>query len=130
MSEYERLKMEEGDYEHDDRRFRQRTLQRERFSMLLSFLSGVMVTMIAYPRLQPCADLNAVARAAAARCPACPACAQPTSTGDILNAAIEKAVSKCPTCNCPKCPDFPSCPACPTCASGRLQRDGDSRLAM
>ena len=44
MSEYERLTMEEGD--HDDRRYRQRTLQRWRLSMILSFASGVMVTMV------------------------------------------------------------------------------------
>ena len=109
MSEYERLTMEEGD--HDDRRYRQRTLQRWRLSMLLAFCSGVMVTMVAYPRLQPCPDLQAVARAAAARCPACPAYTPP-DTNAIVSKAVEQAVSHCPSC--PKCPDFPGCPACPS----------------
>ena len=109
MSEYERLTMEEGD--HDDRRFRQRTLQRWRLSMLMSFVSGVMVTMVAYPRLQPCPDLMSVARATAARCPACPAYTPP-DTNAIVSKAVEQAVSHCPSC--PKCPDFPGCPACPS----------------
>eukprot|EP00325_Prymnesiales_sp_UTEX-LB-985_P032688 CAMPEP_0174729540 /NCGR_PEP_ID=MMETSP1094-20130205/53896_1 /TAXON_ID=156173 /ORGANISM="Chrysochromulina brevifilum, Strain UTEX LB 985" /LENGTH=597 /DNA_ID=CAMNT_0015931663 /DNA_START=47 /DNA_END=1837 /DNA_ORIENTATION=+ len=100
---------EEGD--HDDRRYRQRTLQRWRLSMFLSFASGALVTMVAYPRIQPCADLNQVARAAAARCPACPACSMP-DTSALLSKAVEAAVAKCPTC--PKCPDFPGCPSCPT----------------
>jgi len=108
MSEYERLTMEEGD--HDDRRFRQRTLQRWRLSMIMSFASGVMVTMVAYPRLQPCPDLTVVAKAAAARCPACPAYTPPDTTA-LISKAIEQAVARCPTC--PKCPDFPGCPACP-----------------
>ena len=102
---------EEGD--HDDRRYRQRTLQRWRMSVVLSFLSGVMVTMVAYPRLSPCANLEKVAAAAAARCPACPSC--PTCaappTDKIISSAVEQAISRCPTC--PKCPDFPGCPACP-----------------
>ena len=116
MSEYERLTMEEG--EHDDRRYRQRTLQRWRVSMFLSFAAGALVTMVAYPRFQPCADTSkvatAAASAAAARCPACPACAM-QDTGAIVSKAVEKAVLQCPTC--PKCPDFPGCPACPASAS-------------
>lgn len=109
MSEYERLTMaEEGD--HDDRRFRARMLQRWRFSVVLAFASGVMVTMVAYPRISPCADLHKVAAAAAARCPACPACvAGPTDS--MIQSAVNAAVSRCPTC--PRCPDFPSCPQCP-----------------
>ena len=109
MSEYERLTMaEEGD--HDDRRFRARMLQRWRFSVVMAFASGVMVTMVAYPRISPCADLHKVAAAAAARCPACPACvAGPTDS--MIQSAVNAAVSRCPTC--PRCPDFPSCPQCP-----------------
>ena len=78
MSEYERLTMEEGGYE--DRRYRQRTLQRWRLSMLLAFVSGVMVTMVAYPRLHPYPDLQLLARQAAARCPTCPSCAVPDTS--------------------------------------------------
>ena len=99
---------EEGD--HDDRRFRARMLQRWRFSVVMAFASGVMVTMVAYPRISPCADLHKVAAAAAARCPACPACvAGPTDS--MIQSAVNAAVSRCPTC--PRCPDFPSCPQCP-----------------
>jgi len=113
MSEYERLTMaEEGD--HDDRRFRARMLQRWRFSIVLSFLAGVMVTTVAYPRVSPCADLHKVAAAAAARCPACPACSSGPSEG-MIQSAVDKAVSRCPTC--PRCPDFPSCPQCPASQS-------------
>ena len=103
---------EEGD--HDDRRFRARMLQRWRFSIVLSFLAGVMVTTVAYPRVSPCADLHKVAAAAAARCPACPACSSGPSEG-MIQSAVDKAVSRCPTC--PRCPDFPSCPQCPASQS-------------
>ena len=106
MSEYERLTMEEGD--HDDRRYRQRALQRWRLSMLLSFSSGVLVAMVAYPRLQPCPDLHSVM--AVTRCPACPVCL-PSDTDAIVSKAVESAVARCPSC--PKCPEFPGCPACP-----------------
>lgn len=105
MSEYERLTMEEGD--HDDRRYRQRTLQRWRLSMVLAFTSGCMVTMVAYPRLVPC---PAPGLATLARCPACPAAAT-ADTASIVAKAVEQAVARCPTC--PKCPDFPGCPICP-----------------
>lgn len=110
MSEYERLTMSEGHDDHDDRRFRQRTLQRWRLSMLLAFASGVMCTLVVYPRLEPCPDLQAVAKAAAARCPACPMYTPP-DTSAIVSKAVEQAVTRCPVC--PKCPDFPGCPTCP-----------------
>ena len=97
--------MEEGD--HDDRRYRQRTLQRWRLSMVLAFTSGCMVTMVAYPRLVPC---PAPGLATLARCPACPAAAT-ADTASIVAKAVEQAVARCPTC--PKCPDFPGCPICP-----------------
>jgi hypothetical protein len=111
MSEYERLTMEEGD--HDDRRYRSRTLQRWRLSMVMAFASGVMVTMVAYPRLLPCPDLaSSCARAAIARCPVV-RCPEPSTldTSAVVAKAVEQAVSRCPTC--PKCPDFPGCPTCP-----------------
>jgi len=102
--------MSEGHDDHDDRRFRQRTLQRWRLSMLLAFASGVMCTLVVYPRLEPCPDLQAVAKAAAARCPACPMYTPP-DTSAIVSKAVEQAVTRCPVC--PKCPDFPGCPTCP-----------------
>ena len=107
--EYESLKMDEHEY-HDDLRFKYRsTMQRWRMSMLLSFASGVLVTMVAYPRLQPCTDPAVIAQAAASRC-------APADQGAVISAAIEKAVARCPSC--PTCPNNQYCPPqmpCPAC---------------
>ena len=110
--EYERLHPSEDP--HDDFRYRQRTLQRWRLSMLMSFAVGVMVTMIVYPRVQPCADVRSVANAAASRCPTCPSCPV-IDTKKIVTDAVSSAVTSCPKCPaCPSCPTTPStaCPAC------------------
>ena len=80
--------------------------------MVMAFASGVMVTMVAYPRLVPCPDLaSSCARAAVSRCPACPMSAVQPDTAALVAKAVEQAVARCPTC--PKCPDFPGCPSCP-----------------
>ena len=61
--DYERVPR--SDDPDDERRFRQRTLQRWRLSMLVSFGAGVLVTFALYPRLHPCPKFT---------CPTCPAC--------------------------------------------------------
>lgn len=116
MSEYDRLTM--GDDDHEFRRDRARTLRRWRFSMFLAFVSGIMVTMVAYPRVQPCASVADVAEAAVKNCPSCPACATVNSRA-LITEAVESAVAKCPVCpRCPRlnpnkdCPPQPVCPAC------------------
>ena len=100
-----------SDDPHEDLRYRQRTLQRWRMSMLFSFMTGVLVTAVIFPRFQGCPDAKAIAAAAAsncpacpsASCPACPTCATPDLTKSIAG-AMESAVAKCPTPPpCPEC---------------------------
>ena len=57
MSEYDRLVTDEDG--RDDHRYRQRQLRRWRISMLFSFASGAMLMYVAYPKLHPCADVQA-----------------------------------------------------------------------
>ena len=86
--------------------------------MILSFIAGIMVTLIIYPRAQPCPTAKDV-------CPACPRC--PTlklpNTQSIVQDAVDKAVAKCPSC--PQCPTCPSCPqlSCPPHCTQRLALD-------
>uniref|UniRef100_A0A7S3WZ06 Adenylyl-sulfate kinase n=1 Tax=Emiliania huxleyi TaxID=2903 RepID=A0A7S3WZ06_EMIHU len=82
-------------------RYRQKTLQRWRFSMFLSFAAGVVVCMIAYPRLLPCKA-----------CAPCEKASPPVNVADVASRAAQIAVSKCPACPaCPECQHKP-CPAC------------------
>lgn len=89
-------------------RHRQRTLQRWRVSMLGAFLSGVVVTMLVYPRVLPCR--------------ACAPCGTTANIGAVVDDAVKRAVAQCPTCpSCPECPhlnskECPPAPACPSCA--------------
>ena len=89
--------------EFDDLRFRQRTLQRWRMSMLMSFVTGILLTVALHPRVLPCPSPTAI----------CPRC-------NVVNIeeAMSKAVQGCPTC--PACPRCPRCQApkdhfCPDC---------------
>jgi len=90
-------------------RHRQRTLQRWRISMLGAFLGGIVVTMLVYPRILPCK--------ACAPCHGAPA----ANIGAVVDDAVRRAVSQCPTCpSCPSCPglnakECPPAPACPAC---------------
>ena len=104
-----------SDDPHEDLRFRQRTLQRWRMSMLFSFMTGVLVTSVIFPRFSPCPDAKAIASAAASNCPACPTMpAAPDMRGAIAS-AMQAAVGKCPVCTpeapCPECKL--TCPTAP-----------------
>eukprot|EP00965_Chrysotila_dentata_P018006 597639-Pleurochrysis_carterae.AAC.4 len=100
--EYERVPRSEDP--DDERRFRQRTLQRWRLSMLLSFVTGVTITGLLFPRISPCAPQRTV------DCPVCPKFEMPDLAA-ITSSAAKQAVKHCPVC--PQCPNCPSCPSCP-----------------
>ena len=69
--------------------------------MFLSFAAGVVVCMIAYPRLLPCKA-----------CAPCEKASPPVNVADVASRAAQIAVSKCPACPaCPECQHKP-CPAC------------------
>lgn len=114
--EYERVQMDEEGRE--DLRYRARTLQRWRLSMVMAFACGVLVTVGVYPIVMPCPKVETIAAAAAAKCPtcpACPSCAMP-DTKRMMSDAISGALAQCPTCaKCPMCPASVSCPTCPDC---------------
>ena len=125
-----------SDDPHDDLRYRQRTLQRWRMSMLFSFMTGVLLTAVIFPRFNGCPNVQAIAAAAASNCPSCPsntcpvcpACTTPDLSSTISR-AMSTAVAKCPQAPaCPECklncPQAPQCPVpkagvvtCPTCAA-------------
>jgi len=131
-----------SDDPHEDLRYRQRTLQRWRMSMLFSFMTGVLLTAVIFPRFNGCPNVQAIAAAAASNCPSCPsnscptcpACSAPDLSGTISR-AMSTAVAKCPQApacpecklNCPaavQCPvpkagvvTCPTCPACPAAAA-------------
>jgi hypothetical protein len=46
-------------------------------SMLFSFMTGVLLTAVIFPRFSACPDAAAIAEAAVKNCPACPSSSCP-----------------------------------------------------
>jgi len=135
-----------SDDPHEDLRYRQRTLQRWRMSMLFSFMTGVLLTAVIFPRFNGCPNVQAIAAAAASNCPSCPsnscptcpACSAPDLSGTISR-AMSTAVAKCPQApacpecklNCPAAVQCPvpkagvvTCPTCPSCPAAAAEAGG------
>ena len=47
-------------------------------SMLFSFMTGVLLTAVIFPRFSACPDAAAIAEAAVKNCPACPSSSCPS----------------------------------------------------
>ena len=53
-------------------------VRRWRMSMLFSFMTGVLLTAVIFPRFNGCPNVQAIAAAAASNCPSCPSNSCPT----------------------------------------------------
>ena len=85
-------------------------------SMLFSFMTGVLLTAVIFPRFNGCPNVQAIAAAAASNCPSCPSNSCPTCPARRL-------------CRKPRPGAWPERPARPSrfaeagLARGRLEHD-------
>ena len=64
-------------------------------SMLFSFMTGVLLTAVIFPRFNGCPDAAVIAEAAVKNCPACPSSSCPICRFSCRECSCTAAESRC-----------------------------------